>query len=293
SREVNIMSHQLEPINLEIMQRFQKCYKRNWPTYCAEFYCLDNFIGFLKKDPQIKNLKAYTLCDQKAKDEALFLIVDRYQLFVGCLNNSIGLVEAALDLIDWSTGLKCSSIPVRHIAALESVVAEKQLKIQYNDVTDLHYMPAAEASQLHVEAPAGFYLDTLRESDAELVNDEWPNHHVGSLYFVQRQIRLCASVGLFEADTKQLVAWCIRLPGGYLGALQVRSSHLRRGFGSLVTQEITRRLGCLGQDVMALVNPLNTPSRDMFAKLGFKVCGQCYWLRTQPVVGEFIWPDGE
>ncbi|KAH8391799.1 hypothetical protein KR215_004096, partial [Drosophila sulfurigaster] len=287
------MSQQLEPISLEIMQEFQKCYRQNWPKYCPEFYCLDNFIGFLKKDPQIKNLKAYTLSDQRAKDEALFVIVDRYQLFVGCLNNALGLVEVALTFLDWSTGLKCSSIPDRHIAALESVITEKQLQLLYTDLTNLHYMPAEEARQLCVEAPPGFYLDTLRESDAELVNEEWPNHHEGSLYFIQRQINLCPSVGLYAEDSKQLVAWCIRLQGGYLGALQVSSSHQRRGFGSLVTKEIARRIGCLGQDVMALVNPQNTPSRVMFDKLGFKVIDQCHWLRTQPLNGEFTWPEGE
>jgi len=69
------MSHHLETIGLEILQSFQKCYTQNWPKYCSEFYCLDNFVGFLKKDPQIKNLKVYTLSDERAKDEAPFVIV--------------------------------------------------------------------------------------------------------------------------------------------------------------------------------------------------------------------------
>jgi len=85
----------------------------------------------------------------------------------------------------------------------------------------------------------------------------------------------------------------LRLQGGYLGALQVRSSYKRRGFGSLVTQEITRRIGCLGQDVMALVGPQNVASSAMFDKFGFKIIDQCFWLRTEPVSGEVTWPDGE
>ncbi|KAM8716711.1 hypothetical protein ACLKA7_003563 [Drosophila subpalustris] len=246
-----------------------------------------------QQDPKIKNVKIYTLSEQRAKDEALFVIVDRYQLFVGCLSNSEALVKEALTLIDWSSGLKCSSIPARHIKDLEIVVKEKQLKLQFNDVTNLYYMTRQEASELKVEAPAGYFLDTLKEVDADLVNEEWPNRHVGSLYFIQRQIRMCPSVGLYTTDAKELVAWCIRLQGGYLGALQVRSSHKRRGFGSVVTREITRRIGSLGQDVMALVNPQNNASCAMFDKLGFKVIDQCYWLRTEPLTGEVTWPDGE
>ncbi|XP_034474711.1 uncharacterized protein LOC117781934 [Drosophila innubila] len=287
------MSHQLETIDLDILQRFQKLYTRNWPKYCSEFYCLDNFIGFLKKDPLIKNLQIYTLSDKRAKDEALFIIVDRYQLFVGCLNNSEALVKKALTLIDWSSGLKCSSIPARHVPDLESVVREKQLEVQYNSITNLYYMTAKEACQLKVEVPDGFFMELLKKEDADLVNEEWPNRHVGSLFFIQRQIRMCPSVGLYSTETKQLLAWCIRLQGGYLGALQVRSSHKRRGFGSLVTKEITRRIGCLGQDVMALVGTENEASSAMFDKLGFKVIDQCNWLRTEPVIGEESWPDGE
>jgi len=70
---------------------------------------------------------------------------------VGCLNNSEALVKEALTLIDWSSGLKCSSVPARHISDLESVVKEKQLKVEYNDITNLYYMPAREACQLKVE----------------------------------------------------------------------------------------------------------------------------------------------
>lgn len=84
-----------------------------------------------------------------------------------------------------------------------------------------------------------------------------------------------------------------RLQGGYLGALQVRQTHQRLGFGSLVTREISRRLAALGEDVMALVGPENIPSCGMFDTLGFRVIDHCFWLRTAPISGDFVWPDGE
>lgn len=61
-----------------------------------------------------------------------------------------------------------------------------------------------------LRVPDGFHMDTLRQQDAELINDEWPNRHEGSLYFIRRQIRLCANAGLYATDSQQLVAWCIR-----------------------------------------------------------------------------------
>lgn len=287
------MRTQLKVVGLQDLQEFQGLYKQSWPKYCQEYYCLDNFIGFLKQQPHIKHLQIYTLDTKQARDEGLFVIVDRYQLFVGGLNNTNGLVRKALDLVDWSTGLKCSSIPSRHVDALESVVESKKLALVFSDATDLFYLKAEDALKLRVEPPAGFVLKSLSVEDAPLVNEEWPNHHLGSLFFIERQIRMCVSVGLYQEDTQELMAWCIRLQGGYLGALQVKDSHKRRGFGSLVTREISYRLAAQGHDVMALVGPSNKPSAGMFTKLGFKVIDQCLWLRTEPTKGDFTWPVGE
>ncbi|KAH8283185.1 hypothetical protein KR054_012648 [Drosophila jambulina] len=287
------MSTKLVAIDLPVLQQFQVLFKQNWPKYCQEYYCLDNFMEFLKKQPEIKHLQLYTLDTKQARDEGLFVIVDRYQLFAGSLNNTNGLLEKALDLLDWSRGLKCSSIPSRHIEALDKVVKAKKLSLVFRDSTDLFYMKAEEALQLRVEPPPGFVLRSLSVEDAPLVDEEWPNHHLGSLYFIERQIRLCLSVGLYKVETQELVAWCIRLQGGYLGALQVKDSYKRRGFGSLVTREISYRLAAQGHDVMALVGPSNAPSAGMFRKLGFQAIDQCLWLRTEPTEGDFVWNEGE
>ncbi|KAH8413100.1 hypothetical protein KR009_007933 [Drosophila setifemur] len=287
------MSLQLEEIGLEDLREFQKLYKQSWPKYCQEFYCLDNFIGFLTKEPEIKNLRCFTLNTKQARNEGCFVIVDRYQLFAGSLNNTNGLLQQLLDLLDWSGGYKCSSIPQRHIQALDKVVESKKLSLAFRDPTDLFYMKAEDALKLKVKAPQGFVLRSLSVADAPLVNHEWPNHHLGSLYFIERQIRLCVSVGLYDEASQDLVAWCIRLQGGYLGALQVRETHKRRGFGSLVTREISHRLALRGEDVMALVGFSNKASSGMFSKLGFTVIDQCLWLRTEPTRGEFTWPEGQ
>ncbi|XP_068151065.1 uncharacterized protein [Drosophila tropicalis] len=288
------MSVQLMEIGLPELQEYHRLFTIDWPKYCQEYYCLDNFINFLKTEPNIRNLKAYTLSQERAKAEGVFLIVDRYQLFVGGLNNNAnGLVQEALEVLDWSKGLKCSSIPMRHVQALENVIKEKELKIIFKDPTNLYYIKAEEALKLKVEPPGGFHFKTLDVKDAQLINEAWPNRHLGSLYFIQRQIRLSVNVGLYADDTEELLAWCIRLQGGYLGALQVRESHKRRGLGSLLTREISHRIASLGQDVMALVNPKNAASCGMFDKLGFKVIDQCLWLRTEPTNGEFTWLEGE
>jgi len=68
---------------------------------------------------------------------------------------------------------------------------------------------------------------------------------------------------------------------------------IRRGFGSVVTREISYRLAAQGHDVMALVGHSNKPSSGMFSKLGFQIIDQCLWLRTEPTKGDGTWPEGE
>lgn len=83
------MKARLETIDLAILQQYQASYAQHWPKYCAEFYCLDNFIMFLQIEPHMKNLKAYTLSEQSAKDAALCVIVVRSgSVFVRQLSQS-------------------------------------------------------------------------------------------------------------------------------------------------------------------------------------------------------------
>lgn len=65
----------LEVLSLKDLQTFQSLYKQCWPKYCQEYYCLDNFIEFLKQEPHIKNLKLFTLDTTQAREEGLFVIV--------------------------------------------------------------------------------------------------------------------------------------------------------------------------------------------------------------------------
>lgn len=65
----------LQTLEIQDLRRLQTLYRREWPKYCQEFYSLKNMISFLKLDPEIKHLKAYTLPDKTAQELGLYLIV--------------------------------------------------------------------------------------------------------------------------------------------------------------------------------------------------------------------------
>ncbi|XP_034472645.1 uncharacterized protein LOC117780291 isoform X2 [Drosophila innubila] len=283
----------LQSIDIQVLGDFQSLYGKKWPKYSQEYYILRNVIVFSKVEPQLKHINAYTLADQRAKELGLFLILDRYQLFVGCLGYSLELLEQALHQLDWNRGILCSSIPSRYLASVLKVIQAKGLTIEYNHESNLYHLSAEDALQLPIDCPTGFKLKSLSEEDAYLIDQAWPYSQEGSLFFLQRQIRLCPSMGLYDEQTHKLVAWCTRTQDGLLAALQVDNKYKRRGFGSLVVKTLSQDIAALGDDVIAEIYPKNKASSNLFSKLGFQVIDQCYWINTAPATGKFTWPEGQ
>ena len=133
-------------------------------------------------------------------------------------------------------------------------------------------------------------LKPLSVGDAEIVNDEWPNKHVGSLFFVKRLIEWNPNIGAYN-ENNELMGWCLRLQAGPLGALQVRDNYKRRGIGSLVTLAMCKILANSDFDTFALVGENNFASQNMFKRLGFKHTDDVFWLRTYPTDENFEWSD--
>uniref|UniRef100_A0A1I8Q446 N-acetyltransferase domain-containing protein n=1 Tax=Stomoxys calcitrans TaxID=35570 RepID=A0A1I8Q446_STOCA len=280
---------------VQAVRKLRDVYLKDWPQHCVGFYCLDNFYNWMNLDGNNKHLKIYTVSGEDGANSGLYVIVDRYQLFCGSLNTTdCTKLTNALEQLDWSLGFKVSSFRECHRPSVLSVVQSKGLQCEYDSLTLLYYMPCDIAKQLEIGCPQGFYVKPLSSaSDAEVIDTLWPNRHDGSLFLIRRLIDWNTNMGVYVEGTNELVAWCLRLQGGFLGALQVKDNYQRLGLGSVVTRATSLRLAEQGNDVMALVNEENRPSRGMFEKLGFTVTDRCYWLRTYPTVENFAWPDGE
>ncbi|XP_061397712.1 uncharacterized protein LOC133333410 [Musca vetustissima] len=285
----------IEIHDVENIRKIRDLYLNDWPQHCVGYYCLDNFYKWKRSNDNIKNLKIYTVKEESENAEGVYVIVDRYQVFIGSLNTtSCENLYRALEQLDWSVGLKVSSFRECHRLSVLSVVKNKGLQCEYDSLTLMYYMPHHEAKNLQICCPEGYYVQRLSSAvDAEIINTLWPNRHQGSLFLIKRLIDWNVNMGVYVKGTDELVAWCLRLQGGFLGALQVKNEYKRLGLGSVVTRAIARSLGEQGEDVMALVNEDNKPSRGMFEKLGFTVTDRCYWLRTFPTMENFTWPDGE
>ncbi|KAH8244564.1 hypothetical protein KR038_002426 [Drosophila bunnanda] len=284
------MSKLQQVAGLQQLEQLRNLYSRD-SKYLKEFYCLDNYLDLHRKDARLKNVTVYTLPNLEL---GLFVIVDRYMLSMGCLESewSEELLRDSLDQLAWFGGIQCTSMPQRYFMAAYEVVLAKKLRFKSLMANSLVLSPE-KALQFEVNPPVGFYLKSLGIKDAQVIVDHWKWSVPGSLFFFQRQIAFNISVGLYEEESNELVAWCIRAPDGLLAALQVKDSHKRRGFGVLVVKEFSRRVALQGQDVMAEVDQDNKASAALFRKMGFELFDQSNWLITEPESGDFQWPDGE
>ncbi|XP_017029391.1 uncharacterized protein [Drosophila kikkawai] len=284
------MSKLQQVAGLKQLEQLRNLYSRD-SKYLKEFYCLENYLELHKKDAKLRNVKVYVLPELEL---GLFVIVDRYQLFMGCLESadSEELLKDSLSQLTWFGGLQCGSMPHRYFKAATQVIQANKLRLK-NLITNSLFLSQEKALQFEVNPPVGFYLKSLSVKDAQVIDDHWKWSEPGSLFFMQRQIAYNICVGLYEEENGELVAWCVRAPDGLLAALQVKDSHKRRGFGVLIVKEFSRRVALQGLDVMTEVDQDNQASSALFHKMGFQVIGQCHWLLTEAENGNFQWPDGE
>lgn len=119
----------------------------------------------------------------------------------------------------------------------------------------------------------------MSEEDALIAEAVWPHRHSDSVFFIKLLVKLNENVGLYRNDGK-LIAWCLRLQAGLLGAMQVDDGFRRKGYGTLILKAITRKIGELGEDVCACVLTDNLPSIRTFENVGFQVVDSTFWLKV-------------
>ncbi|XP_055375839.1 uncharacterized protein LOC129608380 [Condylostylus longicornis] len=264
-------------------------YLRDWPYNMVGYYTLDNFIRWIRIEPDIKNVAIYVLRsnnrDPHAMINATFLIVDRYQLFFNTLyNTNTNSLRRALSLLDWSPGYKVSTFLDRHKEIVLDIINEKGLTLEWgNSATPMGYFERQNAADLELNCPDDIDLRPLSEKDCEIADALWPNRHYGSLFLLKRLAKLNPSIGAFKRDTNELVAWCFQLQAGPLGALQVKEEHKRKGYGSLCVRAMVKILAANDCDTFACVSEGNDASFKLFKSCGFQFIDVCNWLRTNPI----------
>ncbi|XP_037805747.1 uncharacterized protein LOC119599892 [Lucilia sericata] len=236
---------------------------------------IQTLINWKNKEPELE-LNIYSLNGDWEAD-GTFVAKFLYQVFFNTCGDNNERLLTALNCLDSSESYLLAGYQDYLVPTVEQHFIDSGLdKADCKPCgTCWYHISKDQAKQFTIDPPSNIQFKALELCHAEQINSIWPHRGPGSIEFVKLLIRLNDSVGLFEDNN--LVAWCLILPLGALGLLQVMDTHKRKGFGNLAVRYMSKLLAEKDIEVTAPVVFENVPSRSMFEKLGFKVIDKVYW----------------
>ncbi|KAL5278895.1 GLYATL3.2 family protein [Megaselia abdita] len=206
------------------------------------------------------------------------LDVPRAGTLLGTLGDNIERLKSAVELLD-STGERYFYSCVDKVKpAVHHYANVNHFTYTTPHPCIFHYLRKEDAVKLEIPKRDDVILKPLSEENAVTVNEIWPHRDKNSMPFVKRLINTDFTIGAFDKETGELMAWCLRLPIGSLGLLQVKEKYFRQGLGRLVTIAQAKQLAENGQDSSATILFENTASRTLFRSLGFFEWGERSWM---------------
>lgn len=110
------------------------------------------------------------------------------------------------------------------------------------------------------------------------INSLWHHCYDGSDKFISYSIKYHINVGVFDKND-ELIAWCLRYDSGSLGILQVVEHERKKGYGSLVSKLLCKKIAEeFDSDIISSIVPGNVKSENMFMKIGFRNVGSISWM---------------
>ncbi|KAL9929049.1 uncharacterized protein ACN427_009390 [Glossina fuscipes fuscipes] len=250
----------------------------NKRIYSCSYNLLQTLIDCVKQTENFE-VAIYALNDEWETD-GTFIAKFSNRFYCNTLSDNFQRLLEALNCLDntqeyWVSGCqeRCTLTVKQHF--LSCGLLEDEFR---PEGTFWYHLSINEALAFKVEPPSHLRLQRLQECHVDQVNSVWPHRGPGSADFVKLLIQYNDSVGVFD-EGNNLIAWCLILPLGSLGLLQVIDSRKRQGLGQLVVRYMSKLIAKKGLDVTASVVFANVASRSMFEKLGFKIVDKVYWIR--------------
>lgn len=114
------------------------------------------------------------------------------------------------------------------------------------------------------------YVKSLEPCHAKIVYDNWPYKAGTTVENISKEIELLPSAGVFLKEGDEPVSWMMCHPPNGMSRLHTLERHRRRGYASLVTQYLTKRVAQSGCVPFVNIVIDNTASYKFFDSMGFK-----------------------
>ncbi|XP_055839994.1 uncharacterized protein LOC129907695 [Episyrphus balteatus] len=268
----------LVEIPLEDWSKLRDLYE-NRKLESNSYNMIQNYINWLKKDPSLKDLVKFYSLNGDWSDGTFVLEDNKIHIMMNTLSESQERLLTALNCFDKKPSRSLCAVPLRIKQTIETYLIDLGIEKESFKFsrTIWHHIDMKTALTFDTTPPKGITLSQLQEEHIDTVNNVWPFRTTGSEVFVGRLIRFNQSIGAFDENGK-LISWCLTLPIGALGLLQVEESHKRKGFGSLMVRCMAKMNAERGVETIAPVVDENTASRAMFRGLGFQEIDQVFWF---------------
>lgn len=112
----------------------------------------------------------------------------------------------------------------------------------------------------------------------KVADDVWPNNFDGSFEYLKVFKDLNLAFGVYRKSDNVLVSWAFQVFMRSIVALQTAKDQEGKGYATLVLKQMTKAIGEQNVDPMATVSPENIGSQKVFAKVGYKKIGKCYYI---------------
>lgn len=213
------------------------------------------------------------------------LIFQYYDFFdsivVGTTDKTLTSLKTIIQQVDFSSERFFMCIREIYHPILLEVIKEKNLKIHFDDATDMVYIEKEKVMKLTSKIPENYDVKPLTVEWADKINSVWPHRKEDSKKFIARMIRTNSSSGIFH-ESGELASWCLHHDNGSLLALQTDVNHLRRGLGSIAAQLICKNFVETNDvDVHANIVTDNEKSLQLFEKLGFRIIDKTFWIQVE------------
>ncbi|XP_055298652.1 uncharacterized protein LOC129566591 isoform X3 [Sitodiplosis mosellana] len=262
---------QLTEIDRDDLPLLKSLYTPDGSKCYVTYTTIDTYIRWFQTDPNIKHIQFFCLNGDLSR--GTFVVTDRRTAYADTLSECTEELLRLLLLIDYSKGYYFTSLNDR-TASVREAIKQKNLEINTDHTSLLYYLPKEKALEFVVQPPEGIELKPVTKlSDFQKAFAAWFGaDSLSSIRLFQRVGKYNPCVGAF-LENETLASWVFRFLSGLLMALQTDKDYFGYGYASLVVRAILKQIAELGHDITAGVLEVNTPSRNLFGKLGFKVIG--------------------
>ncbi|XP_044739402.1 uncharacterized protein LOC123300787 [Chrysoperla carnea] len=278
----------LQQIKPDELLQLRDLYKINWPTYSPIYNHIDMAHTWITKNNE--EIKFYSVNGYFDDGTVIFisnLECDKIKLTYYTLEKSNSRLYDGLmktKRIDWNKQI-CLDTIYRDQLPLSFEIAKAQHQQFYSlAIGSCWWLPKEKAAQFEIKIPNHTFVGPLSLEHAEKIYRSWTYNGHRSVEYVASLIKNNNCFGIFHENDRTLMAWVLLREFGVLGILQTDEKYKRRGYATVVTKALCKKIAENNADSICYINVENTASKKLFESLGFKAIDYYAWMKMKPNV---------